>query len=272
MADSLEIFPIKVPGTKRPANLPHMLLPAPNVMLFCGAVRSGKTVTALNLMLRNRFYGRVWSRIIIFSPSAHQDDVMRACLAHPLVEHHAHMSDEIIRQLIVEQDAAITEAREMGVEPPQMLIYCDDCLGERSLLPSSELSKLLSKHRHFKVSVWVAIQQFRAVPPVLRNNMGAMFIFRLSDAERKKINDEHGGAFGPEFLEMLDWACRKRYSFMYCRLAGDGPAAWERLAGAKLYDDSDRYDPQFTRESRFAMVRRFGGAGPPADGRPPRDR
>jgi hypothetical protein len=240
-----------------------MLLPAPNVMLFCGAVRSGKTVTALNLMLRNRFYGSVWSRIIIFSPSAHQDDVMRACLAHPLVEHHAHMSDEIIRQLVAEQDAAIIAARENGVEPPQMLIYCDDCLGDKSLLPSSELSKLLSRHRHFRISVWTAIQQYRAVPPTLRNNMGGMFIFRLSDAERKKINEEYASAFGPELLAMLDWACRKKYSFMYCRLAGDGPAAWERLAGPKLYDDEDRYDPRFTTNSRFAMARRSGGAQTP---------
>jgi hypothetical protein len=231
-----------------------MLPSIPSIMLLLGSTKSGKSTTALNLFGRKRFYYDLFDKIVIISPSAAQDDSFQGFLELEKVEHHAHMSDELIRQLVARQDADVAAAKEEGAEPPQMLLYLDDVLNEKGMSAASELSGLLSRHRHHKISVWCSIQQYRGVPGALRNNTSAILLFRLSDQERKKVQDEFGSAMGPQFLEMLDWCCRKKYSFAVMRLF-DSPALFERFAGEMLYDAGDKYLSEFTKATRFDQAR-----------------
>lgn len=68
-------------------------------------------------------------------------------------------------------------------ERGRVVFVFDNCCQEKSLLTSPELSDLFMNGRHLGIAVIFAKQYWGALPPVLRTNLDAVFIFRQYNAE-----------------------------------------------------------------------------------------
>ena len=98
-------------------------------------------------------------------------------------------------------------------EMTDCLIVLDDCLG---YLRTSAIEKLCAKFRHYKISMFIAVQNFRMLPVTCRYNAQYWCIWHLnSKKELANIEDEMDQSF-PDFLKYYKEGTSKRYSFIYC--------------------------------------------------------
>jgi hypothetical protein len=72
---------------------------------------------------------------------------------------------------------------------PEFLLVVDDSIGMFGA--KSELALFPTRHRHYGVSIILASQNFKSVPPIIRNNMMINVYFRTNNNELSKITDEY---------------------------------------------------------------------------------
>lgn len=90
---------------------------------------------------------------------------------------------------------------------PEYILVVDDSIG--MFKNNSKLSFLPTRHRHYKLSMIVASQNFKSLSPVLRNNTMIFIFFRTNNKEMKKIAEEFNvkdneDEFITEFREKTD--------------------------------------------------------------------
>ena len=72
-----------------------------------------------------------------------------------------------------------------------------------------------SKYRHWKLSLIVTSQSFRALPIICRSNATGYIIFRTHNKkEFAKMEEEFEGNF-PDFIDLYKDATNEKYSFLY---------------------------------------------------------
>lgn len=181
--------------------------PLPNPP-FCMCVvappRSGKSTLIVN-MIRNRRFNYKWGVIAIISPTAEFDATYQSVAEKDGVIIHSDPSlmDDLI--------AAFCESQEASGMENDMLLVVDDCVGYMG----RGLEQIASRYRHYKISVIVASQQFRMLPPTLRTCAGYWILYKTHNAkEVDKMNEEFSGQF-PSFLVKYQQATEEKYHFMF---------------------------------------------------------
>ena len=85
----------------------------------------------------------------------------------------------------------LLETRDRYSEP--LLLIFDDFIGMRGLnIRGKEFSKLVSAGRHYNLTLILCSQQFKAVPPLVRNNAEYMMLFNVPNSEVKQIYEVYG--------------------------------------------------------------------------------
>ena len=84
--------------------------------------------------------------------------------------------------------------KRIGAKPPksifpEYIIVVDDSIGMFGR--NSALALLPTRHRHFRLSMIFASQNFKSTPPLIRNNMMVNIYFRTNNSELKKICQEY---------------------------------------------------------------------------------
>lgn len=72
---------------------------------------------------------------------------------------------------------------------PEFLLVIDDSIG--LFKNNSAIALLPTRHRHYKLSIIFASQNFKSIYPVIRNNTMISVFFRTNESELKKITDEY---------------------------------------------------------------------------------
>ena len=91
-----------------------------------------------------------------------------------------------------------------------MLVVVDDCVGYMG----KSLEKLASRYRHYKISLVVASQQFRMLPPTLRTCAGYWILYKTHNSkEVAKMDEEFSGQF-PDFIGLYNTATEEKYNFL----------------------------------------------------------
>lgn len=82
---------------------------------------------------------------------------------------------------------------------PRAFLILDDCLYDKRWINDISIRSMFMNGRHYKIFFLITMQHALGLPPVLRNNVDYIFIFRNNILkEKQKIYDHYAGMF-PSF-------------------------------------------------------------------------
>jgi len=235
MAYGLKVLPVKkLPDPskekKRPLDprLPGAIEGGgfkPFLMVISAPVRSGKTNLLVNILYNKNFYYKHFDEIMFISPTIENDETGKVIMKDDKIVKLTENLKEI--DLILEAIVELQKAKD-GDERGHTLIILDDCLGLIKNQGQSYFATLCSKYRHFKLSIIITTQNFRAIPITCRYNATAYIIFKTNNKkELMKMEEELDGNF--PFLELYAEATAERYNLLYLSL--------EKIEAYKNFDE-----------------------------------
>lgn len=145
------------------------------VLFLVGAPKSGKTYFIKHLIknMKKKFtYGIIFSPTAIFNGSYNfiKSDFI-----------HAEVKPNIINNMLEIQQKYKKRA----------YIIFDDCMCEKGMA-SDLLKQLISRYRHYNLSIIITTQDFRQIVPTIRKNTTFCVIFKLySDDDCKSIKQQY---------------------------------------------------------------------------------
>lgn len=193
----------------------------PFSMLISGRSGSGKTNLLLNILTKEQLYGKYFHYIIVFSPTAGEEDDTYKALNLPKENFIREFNGDILQKIIDKRKAQI---KKDGIEKvsrtnggSRMLIIMDDVIANKSFLESPEALKMFCLLRHYLVSCIVLLQSYVKLPKSLRKNCNAIMVFPAQQTEVERIKDEitPAGMNKKEFEKVIDYCCSDKYSFLY---------------------------------------------------------
>ena len=192
----------------RPKWLADHLQAPPFLVSILAPVKSGKTTTIVNIVLNPALYRKAWSRVYLVSPTARVDDTFAPLIGDPAATAYVPASPKEFEAAIASVVAAVGD----GDEPSVLVV--DDCVN--LIGGSSMFLGLCTRYRHLKLSIIVATQYFKALPPVVRSNTSMFLVFRLTnEKELMAWLEEEAGNFPPRELEAAYRAITKtKYHFL----------------------------------------------------------
>ena len=96
-----------------------------------------------------------------------------------------------------------------NLDEKEVLIVLDDCLNYLS----KGFESLTSKFRHYHISIFVSIQNFRKLPITCRYNTTAWCFWNLNKKERSKVFEEFENV--DDFERKYEIATKKKYNFLF---------------------------------------------------------
>jgi len=190
----------------------------PELCIAIGAVRSGKTVLINNIILRNRedgFFGQEYfDENIIISNTINNDPTARFLKKSCTICDY--YTDGMITSLIAKQDS-YGEKENM----PFISLICDDIIGS-NMKRNNEISYLATRFRHKNIGfMLVAVQNFKSLDTILRNNATSVIIFRQTNQNQlQQCAEEFCSMFGSKdkFYEIYNNAVKKKFDFLYLKV------------------------------------------------------
>ncbi len=196
----------------------------PFSMLISGRSGSGKTNLLLNILTKEQLYGQYFHYIIVFSPTAGEEDDTYKALKLPKENFIREFNGDILQKIIDKRKAQIKkDGIEKVSKTSRMLIIMDDVIANKSFLESPEALKMFCLLRHYLVSVIVLLQSYVKLPKSLRKNCNAIMVFPAQQTEVERIKDEicEAGMNKKDFEKVIDYCCDSKYSFMYINYHAD---------------------------------------------------
>jgi hypothetical protein len=92
-------------------------------------------------------------------------------------------------------------------------LILDDCLYDKKWINDKSIRSIFMNGRHYKIFFLITMQHAMGLPPVLRNNLDYVFIFRNNIVkERQKIYDNYAGMFANfEVFNQVMNQCTENY-------------------------------------------------------------
>lgn len=91
----------------------------------------------------------------------------------------------------------------------------DDCVSEASWLKREDVKKLLFEGRHYKITLIIAVQYDKLVPPNLRNNFDFIILPRCANTKLMKcMNQEYVGMDDGQFMHVSNVIYSKDFRAM----------------------------------------------------------
>ena len=233
----LTILPVKRDNhginIRRPT---HYILPKVDQganLVIVSSVRSGKSNLLVNLMLNSNFLKDAFDDVYIFSSTIHQDQTSRKLRDAFPATCYDHFDENKLLKILDHQKSFDDEER------PSIAIILDDL---QNIKVKSPFYNLATNFRHYGIGLLVyTVQNFKMIPPMVRNNATNLLIGTLNSQQMKQIAQEYGDAFGGDdnFIRQHRIAVPERFNFLYGRL-DEYPAKLHRNFEEKvLYEDKD---------------------------------
>ena len=214
-------------------HLPQM----PALILIIGSVRSGKSNLLTNFFCNDDFYKDKFDVVKFISSTLHTDN--KGKILSKFFDCEDHYTDKMI------EDIKVGQAKYEKEERPTFALVMDDIL-TKDFKKSNQVSFFSTRFRHYIDMYVIAVQSFRAVSGMIRNNATDVIIHKQQNTkELLKIAEEYGDMVGGEkkFLELYNEAHKERYSFLYLKLSENPAEAYCRFE-RKLYPVNVTSEPE----------------------------
>ena len=174
ISNNLEILPVRPldlkPEPEYHPHLPSIKRNAGSIILLLGSTAAGKTTCLVNMIASKHFWGgkkSAFDKIFVYSPSIRVDDTIRH------LQSFCECYDDFKDQYIVDiQNSQLQFPRK---EMPKILMVIDDAVG--MIARNSMLNKLISRHRHYNISILMSVQHMKSISPVGRNRATNILLF-----------------------------------------------------------------------------------------------
>ena len=212
----------------------HPFLPSmPSLCLIIGSVRSGKSNLLVNYFCGEDFYKDKFDTVKFVSTTLHTDNKGKILAKH--FDTQDHYDDSIIQNIKKSQGQY-----EVKEDRPTYALVMDDVL-TKDFSRNNDVSFFSTRFRHYIDFYVIAVQSFRAVSGMIRNNATDVIICKQQNQkELDKIAEEYGDLVGGYdiFMELYREAHKDRYSFLYLKLSENPAEAYVRHE-RKIYPKSD---------------------------------
>jgi len=201
------------------SNLPQM----PSLLLIVGSVRSGKSNLLVNYFCNSEFYKDKFDIVKFVSTTLHTDNKGKILSKH--FDCMDHYDDNIIQD--IKKSQSQYESKE---DRPTYALVMDDVL-TKDFSRTNEVSFFATRFRHYIDFYVIAVQSFRAVSGMIRNNSTSVIICKQqNNKELEKIAEEYGDMVGghDNFMKLYEEAHKDRYSFLYLDLTENPACAYVR--------------------------------------------
>jgi len=200
-------------------NLPQM----PSLCLIIGSVRSGKSNLLVNYFCNDDFYKDKFDVVKFVSTTLHTDNKGKILSKH--FDCMDHYEDSIIEN--IKKSQSQYEKKE---DRPTYALVMDDVL-TKDFKKTNQVSFFSTRFRHYIDFYIIAVQSFRAVSGMIRNNAQDVIICKQQNIkELEKIAEEYGDMVGghDNFIKLYEEAHKDRYSFLYLKLSENPAEAYIR--------------------------------------------
>lgn len=201
-------------------NLPQM----PSLTLIIGSVRSGKSNLLVNWFCNPEFYKDKFDVVKFVSTTLNTDNKGKILSKH--FDCMDHYEDTIIADIMKSQGQY-----ENKEDRPTFALVMDDVL-TKDFKKTNDVSFFSTRFRHYIDFYVIAVQSFRAVAGMIRNNATDVIICKQQNTkELLKIAEEYGDMVGGQdnFMKLYEEAMKDRYSFLYLKLSENPAQAFVRF-------------------------------------------
>ena len=191
-------------------NLPQM----PSLCLIIGSVRSGKSNLLVNFFCNPEFYKDRFDVVKIISTTLNSDSKGKILNKH--FDCDDHYEDGMIDAIKKEQSQY-----EEKKDRPTYALVLDDVL-TKDFSKNNAVSFFSTRFRHYIDFYVIAVQTFRAVSGMIRNNATDVIIARQQNSkELEKIAEEYGDLVGgfDNFIRLYNEVHNEKYQLMYMKLS-----------------------------------------------------
>ena len=191
-------------------NLPQM----PSLCIIIGSVRSGKSNLLVNFFCNPEFYKDKFDIVKIVSTTLNSDTKGKILNKH--FDCMDHYEDGIIEEIKQEQSKY-----EEKKDRPTYALVLDDVL-TKDFSKNNAVSFFSTRFRHYIDFYVIAVQTFRAISGMIRNNATDVIIARQQNQkELEKIAEEYGDLVGgiDNFMDLYKQVHSDKYQLMYLKLS-----------------------------------------------------
>ena len=174
-------------------------IPSDSVCVWIGKRGVGKSVCLKEIMS----YHRDIPVGVAISPTEPANSFFEKFIPKLLLYEHA--SEDILQKFLQRQISISTERKreikKFGSSQidARAFLVLDDCLYDKKWINNINIRSIFMNGRHYKIFFLITMQHAMGLPPVLRNNIDYVFIFRNNiRKEREKIYQHYAGMF-PSF-------------------------------------------------------------------------
>lgn len=182
-----------------------------NFTLFCSKAGGGKTTMIISLLNTPALFKNVYHTIYLFMGKNSRDSIKGSFFDKKLPE------DQIYDDLTVESLGEVYEKVKTDAEEGyKSLIIMDDV--QRNL-KNKDVEKMLlhmvNNRRHLGLSIWLANQNYYAMPKQVRFGLTDIFLFNVSKKELDNVNEEHVELPKDTFMKIVKLCFKEPHDFMY---------------------------------------------------------
>lgn len=194
---SVDIRPIVVPDDRKTKSL-HKLrgkvpdwafMPHFNLIMLAPR-NSGKSTLIFHLLYQA--YLEVFDEVHVFSTTLDSDPIWTA--AGRVHKHHGYKDSEVRR--IVQSQVGHCEPD--STEQRHLLLIFDDLLG--AIKPNSEVCKLITRSRHYNISMIMTTQGAKGLAPIIRENCTSIIALNNTSEESLRRMDD---VLDDRFMNMM---------------------------------------------------------------------
>ena len=195
----------------------------PHFLCIVGSAGSGKTSFMVNLLTNKAAYKKVYESVHVIMPK-----YSVASLKNNVFKNHDKMHDELDFQTLSGISEKIKEDAED--ENNSLLILDDVTVALKDKLVQRLLRDLILNRRHYRLSIWLLVQTYNAIPLPVRKTVSHLVMFKPRN--RKETDNVFG-----ELVFLDREVAEKLHGFVF-----DAPYRFlmADVDGGLLYKNFDR--------------------------------
>lgn len=192
------------------------------IFAIIGPKGSGKSSIVLSLLTgKSSPFRKYFNNILLCSPTAKYDDKMKDLQEEVDSEgkYWEALNEETAEEMI-ERLNELNEAHTKKKKIQNLIILDDVTQSFPTGKKPNKITSLFTNSRHLKTSIWVITHKYTAMPPIFRNQLDCLFLFRTNSKVEVESMKRDLNCDEKLFEENLAKATEEPHSFLFVNLVG----------------------------------------------------